>query len=991
MELTPGTTVHGFAIDKREELPEIDGTAYVGHHNASGARLLYLSNDDNNKSFAIGFRTPPQDDTGVFHILEHSVLCGSRRFPVKEPFVDLLKGSMQTFLNAMTFGDKTLYPVASTNDQDLFNLMDVYLDAVFHPNIYRKRQIFEQEGWHYELHAISDGNADPAELSADETALIHNGVVFNEMKGALSDANSVLYDEIQAALLPDTCYAFESGGKPRAIPTLTYEEYLDEHRRHYRTDNSYIILYGNLDIDRTLAFLDERYLAPVAEEQKTADAERQAAGLELLRPRGISMQAPVKAGYRRHAMDTAPENACAACGYVIGNSSDRVRAIAVEILLDALFGSNEAPMKRALLDAGIAHDVTAYVSDALAQPFAIVQVSMPVGNGGERLAQAIDQAMRNLLETGLDKNLVKAALSHEEFEMREHDMGYADGVIYSMMALASWLYDDDAATDYLRYERAFSQLREALEGDYFERLCTELFLENDHTAHVEIVPTPGQSDDDEAKRLAAMNRALQPEERKLIVYGEKLLRELQEAPDTPEAIATLPRLTTADIGPAPDEPAYGPCDGTPVTCLRHRVSTRGISYAYRYFTMDDISFEDLPYVSVLALVLGKLDTSKHSAAELDTLVQGKLGNLSFYTTMREDAEDATVAQPAFAVGASALHDNVDWLAGLPREIMMETDFSDTSRILDLMKQRKINAEQLFVNAGHSCATARLKSYYSKAGVIHEQLDNVGFYRFVCDLVENFDERREELPARLRDVASRLFRDDNCTICFAGDDECFGSFWKAEPQCGRSGNTGQHRLEVPDPIVRNEAFIVPSDVCYAAVGWDRRLLGEPHNGSWAVAARALSLDYLWNEVRVKGGAYGVGFQENRKGGLRFHSYRDPHLDETLTRFKQASSWLEAFDPSQEDLEGFIVATVAKIDAPIKPRTLIRRQAGDYFTGFTPRDRAEHRAQVIATDASAIRSLSGTLSRAVDAGAMCVFGNCDILAASKAGFELVPLVG
>lgn len=1033
MELPVGANLHGFDIASREALPEIDGVAFIGKHAESGARLLYLQNDDNNKSFAIGFCTPPKDDTGVFHILEHSVLCGSTRFPVKEPFVDLLKGSMQTFLNAMTFADKTLYPVASTNEQDLLNLMDVYLDAVFHPNIYSKRAIFEQEGWHYELHARDGFEGNPAELSADQTALTYNGVVFNEMKGALSDANSVLYDEVQKALLPNTCYAFESGGTPEAIPALTYEGYLDEHRRHYRTDNSYIILYGNLDIDRVLAFIDERYLVPVAAEQRELDAQRQAEGLGLLRPRPITkaegsavgdvtfelpqlgdrcggsrdevntisapadakileMCKPIGTGmpHFRKTMDTAPENACAACGYVLGDSHDRVRTMAVEVLLDALFGSNEAPLKRALLDAGIAHDVSAYVSDALLQPFAIVQVNMPAGDAGARLDEHIAKAVADMLANGLDKKLVEAALSHAEFQMREHDMGYADGVIYSIAALSSWLYDDDAPLDYLRYEAAISELRAKLEGDYFEQLCRKLFLENAHAAAVEIVPTPGQSDSDAAERLTKMNVELTAEQRAQIVAGEALLRQLQEAPDTPEAIATLPRLSVSDIDDAPEEPAYEIDGKAPVTCLRHHVPTRGIAYASRFFDLGQVDFDDLPYVGLLALTLGKLDTAHHTAAELDTLVQDKLGNLSITTATFEDQNDAEAFRAEFAMGASALSENAEWLATLPREIALETDFTDTARILDMLKQHKIVMEQGFINAGHSCAMTRAQSYFLPSGVVRENLGAVEFYRFLCTLIQEYDERKASLPARLAAVAEKVFCDDNCTMSFAGADADYERFWLAKPECGRK-RAGEGRLVVPAPVVKNEAFIVPSDVCYATLGWDRRLLGVERDGGWIVAARALSLDYLWNEVRVKGGAYGVGFQTLKAGALRFYSYRDPHLDGTIDRFEHAVDWLAAYDPSQEELEGFIVASVAGIDAPVKARALIRRQVDCYFCGRDPKERIEVRSQIIETKPEDVRAFADVVRQAVDKHALCAFGNREILESSNKDFELISLVG
>ena len=973
--LQPGSTLHGFTIAKREALPEIDGEAIQGVHIASGARLLFLKNDDNNKSFAIGFRTPPKDDTGVFHILEHSVLCGSQRFPVKEPFVDLLKGSMQTFLNAMTFGDKTLYPVASTNEQDLFNLMDVYLDAVFHPNIYGKRAIFEQEGWHYEL--------------SDE-GLVCNGVVFNEMKGALSDASSVLYDKLQEGLFPHNCYAFESGGTPAAISTVTYEDYLDEHRRHYRTDNSYIILYGNLDADRALAFLDERYLAPVAAEQCDRDEARAQAGLEPLVPRSIELHDPVR-GRARVPMKTAPENACAGEAYVIGSSHDRVRVMAADILLDALLGSNEAPLKRALLDLGVAHDVHAFVSEAVLQPFAVVEMQMPAPEGDLTRADIIKREVGKLLDAGLDHELVEAALSHEEFQMREHDFGVADGVVLAMSALSGWLYDDGAATDYLRYEDAFAELRAQMDNGYFEDLARALFIDNDHVASVEVVPDENASDGGLSARLASVEEGLDEQDRERIRREVALLRELQEAPDAPEAIATLPRLSVDDIGPAPEEPTFGPVEGASVTCIRHEVPTRGIVYTYRYFDMRGLAFDELPYASLLANVLGKLGTARHTAAQIDTLVQGKLGNLTFFTDVSESCDDPDRALPLFAVSASALSENAEWAATLPREVMLESDFSDAGKILDVLKQRKIGMEQSFANAGHSCASARLKSYYDRAGVIREQLGNVGFYGFLCDLIEHYDERAAELAAKLADVASRLFRDDACTMSFAGSDGDYERFWQAGAACGNAGIGGEGRLVVPEPVVRNEAFVVPTDICYAAVGWDRRQLGEPHSGAWLVAARALSYDYLWNEVRVKGGAYGVGFQALRTGNLRFYSYRDPHLDETLERFSESCGWLARFEPSREDLDGFIVATVAKIDAPVKAREVVRRQMGDHFSGRTTADRRRVRQQVVEASAQDVQALAPVLGEAIGKGAVCVFGNRGILEGAKADLELVSLVG
>ena len=447
---------HGFTAVKSEPISEVEGTVHLMHHAASGARLMFIENDDANKAFSITFKTPAADDTGVFHILEHSVLCGSEKFPVKEPFVNLLKTSMQTFLNAMTFPDKTMYPVASTNEQDLVNLMDVYLDAVFHPDIYRRPVIFQQEGWHRELEGEGEGER-----------LVVNGVVYNEMKGALSEPDSVLYDGLSAALFPDTTYRFESGGTPAAIPTLTYEGFLENHRRHYRPDNAYIILYGNLDADRFLGFLDERYLAPLAAKER---------GPLDINPLGL--QAPVAPAPVVVPMATAPENACAAVGFVIGRAAERERIVAADILMDAIMGANESPLKRALLDAGIADDAIGYVADSVAQPFAVVSLRGARPGAAERLRAIVAAEARRLAEGGLDRELVRAALSHAEFVMRERNFGYPDGVVLAMSAMAGWLYSDDDPAAYLRFEDVFASLREKVEEGYFEALLRELFLEN---------------------------------------------------------------------------------------------------------------------------------------------------------------------------------------------------------------------------------------------------------------------------------------------------------------------------------------------------------------------------------------------------------------------------------------------------------------------------------------------------------------------------------
>ena len=960
---------HGFTAVKSEPISEVEGTVHLMHHAASGARLMFIENDDANKAFSITFKTPAADDTGVFHILEHSVLCGSEKFPVKEPFVNLLKTSMQTFLNAMTFPDKTMYPVASTNEQDLVNLMDVYLDAVFHPDIYRRPVIFQQEGWHRELEGEGEGER-----------LVVNGVVYNEMKGALSEPDSVLYDGLSAALFPDTTYRFESGGTPAAIPTLTCEGFLENHRRHYRPDNAYIILYGNLDADRFLGFLDERYLAPLAAKER---------GPLDINP--LRLQAPVAPAPVVVPMATAPENACAAVGFVIGRAAERERIVAADILMDAIMGANESPLKRALLDAGIADDAIGYVADSVAQPFAVVSLRGARPGAADALRAIVAAEARRLAEGGLDRELVRAALSHAEFVMRERNFGYPDGVVLAMSAMAGWLYSDDDPAAYLRFEDVFASLREKVEEGYFEALLRELFLDNDHRACAEVVPTESDEAAEEAEAAGEREAAaaLTQDEAAAIREAVRALREAQEAPDAPEALAKLPQLSRADIGEASAEAMWEVGECGPWRLIRHHLPCRGIAYAYRYFAMDGLAFDELPYATVLACVLGKLDTARHTAAELDTLVQAHLGNLGFAVEVHEDAEDRERLRPMFVMGSSALDEEVPWAARLAEEVLRETDFSDTERIRDILGQRRIAMEQAFASAGHSAAMARVASYYLPAGVVREALSGVGFYRFLKELLASFDERACELSAKLAELSRRLFTDGGCTLSFGGDEAALAAFREASSPFG--GAAAAPVLTVPAPEDGHEAFVVASDVTYTACGWDRRLLGEPYGGAWLLASRILSYDFLWTEVRVKGGAYGAGFQTTRSGSSRFYSYRDPRIDETVERFRTSGDWLAGvFNPTESEMDGYVVSTVASLDAPAKARELLRRQDGLYFSGATLEDRARVREEVRAAGIDDVRALASSVDAIAGAGPVCCFGNGEVIRASGEGFNVVDLL-
>ena len=997
--LVPGTTCHGFAVERCETVPELDSDAYVLRHTVSGARLLYLACDDENKAFAIGFKTPPADSTGVFHILEHSVLCGSAKFPVKEPFVDLIKSSMQTFLNAMTYPDKTIYPVATTNEQDLYNLMDVYLDAVFNPAIYTRPTIFEQEGWHYELDLPESVEIEGSDSSASlrEGTLRYNGVVFNEMKGALSDPMSVLDDAVNAALYPDTAYAHESGGDPRAIPALTYEQFLDTHARHYNPSNSYITLYGDLDVDRALAFLDERYLSQPSAASRRMDAAV-AAGEDpsALAPNPLGVQTPVTCEYKRVEMATTPENALVGLGLVLGSALDRKRTIAADILFEALLGSNEAPVKKTILAAGLGGNVVSYTAAESLQPYELIMLQNAQPGVARELRRVFQDACRDLCEHGVPRERLEAIISSNEYDLRQRDYGIADGVAIACDALSTWLYDDDAATLALKYGPVYEELRDDLDGSYFEDLLRELVLENDHMALVELVPVDAAegAEGAEAAELAAKRDAMTDAELADVVERTAALRAAQEAEDTPEAKATLPRLRVSDIGEAHPEPPLVVDTTAPIPCLRHGIPTNRLAYAMQYFDLSCVAFEDLPYVTLLCRLLKQLPTSEHSAEELDNLIAGKLGFLSFTTEVMTQPNVDGV-RPYLLVSAGALSEKIDALANLPREVWSSTLLldADADRVRDVLTQIRIGLEQGFINNGHSAALGRAMSYSSPSAVVREQLSGVDFYLFLRDLLEHFDERLDNLRAKLAELADRIFVADGCLASFTGSDEDFDAYWDAAGDLGLGAGDGAGRdaLVVPAPCDRHEAFVIPSDICFAARACDPRRLGIDVTGAWAVAANALSYDYLWNEIRVKGGAYGCGFRAAGERQTAFYTYRDPAIDPSIERVERAGAWLGRFEPDEAAFEGFIVSCVSGMDAPVKPYALTKRRNTTYLAGLDPHAREERRAQMLAATPAELRSLGADVTRIAAESPTCVFGGREVIAKSNAGFNVVDLMG
>ena len=994
-QLAVGTHHAGFTVTSVERLHELGGMAYVLRHDASGARALWIAVPDNNKSFSIAFKTPPTDSTGVFHILEHSVLCGSDRFPVKEPFVNLLKTSMQTFLNALTFLDKTMYPVASTNVQDLENLMDVYLDAVLHPAIYHRKRIFEQEGWH---------------LEADEEGrLSYNGVVYNEMQGALSNPDDVLVDSLSAQLFPDTAYGFESGGDPKVIPSLTYEKFLDTHARHYNLANSYTILYGDLDIDRELAFIDKRFQG----------ATDRGAGA----PNPLVLQTPVTPTPKTVTMPTTPDNAAVGLAYVLGTAADRERVLATSILLDALAGSNDAPLKRVILDSGLGNDFYATLMDSTLQPTIVFELKGAKPGVAQKFRDLVEKTCHNLVTSGIERQRLVASLSQAEFNLREGDWGsYGDGVALSMMSLASWLYDDDRPVDYLHFQNALDHMKDQLDTGYFELLLDELVCRSQHNALVDLVPTETVGTEHFVSETVGTEHSVsetkgteQPgttpvaagsvpnvSETKDSVPNVSLeevraeveaLRAEQEAPDAPEDLAKLPHLTRADITDAPNETPLEQVEA-PLPCLYHDLPTHRIAYVYHYFDLRRLTADDLPYLGILSELLGSLNTSEHTASELDMLLEEKLGTFNAYTVTFGRDDDPLYADPKFVVSASALSENIDALAALPSEVWGKTLFDDTDRIYELLVQRRINQQQNFINAGHQAALSRVATHYSNASVVPDRIGGVDAYLWLSDLLGHWDERKDALAGRLASLAKSIFTADELTTSFTGSREDLIRFWELGGSLGltKAGDeVARHRLELGVPQQGREAFVIPSSISYVAEGAPRAAQDKTSLGSWQVAGRILSLDYLWDEVRVKGGAYGVGFTYSTTGSRSFWSFRDPSVDDTLDRYEGAASWLRDWKPSADELDGYVVSSVAGIDAPLKPRQIARKQDLAFFRGRPANWQQIVRQQVLDFDASDLVAKGAVLSDLPETASVCVFGSREAIASSKAleGVEPIEL--
>ena len=961
--------IHGFRLLRSEQIAEAEGTAHTFVHEKTGAQLFFLETADDNKVFSISFRTPPVDDTGVAHIVEHSVLCGSRKYPLKEPFVELVKGSLNTFLNAMTFPDKTMYPVASRNDRDFQNLMDVYLDAVFYPAMRENPQVLMQEGWHYELE-----NAD--------APLTYSGVVYNEMKGALSAPDDLLGSRIMAALYPDTTYGYESGGDPEAIPALTQEQFLAFHARYYHPSNSYIYLYGNLDIEEKLAYLDRAYLSHFDRIPVPSRIDRQSAFPACVRKDHF---------YPIGAEEPLAENAFLSLSWVIGDTSDMKRVMALQILDHALLRMQGAPLRQALIDAGLGRDVDSNYESDILQPFFSIVVSKSETARAEEFARVVRETLTQLADGGLNHQLVQASLNTLEFRLRESDFGSSPkGLIYGIRLMKTWLYGG-APENYLRYEDALAALKKGLKDGYFEQLIREAFLDNPHAALVTLAPSRtlgAERAAAQAAELAEKKAAMSADEVAEVMRSCAALKAAQEVPDTEEALRSIPILARSDIRKDAERLPLEVRDLAGTKVLFSDLETNGIVYLNFYFPMAAVAQEDLPYAYLLAEMFGAVDTAAHGYAELAMLRSLYTGGIGADIVAYTRAGEADSLMPRFKLRAKVLRENLSRLFELLTEIIGTSDFSGSKRIRELVDEEKTGMELSLQRAANQVVASRIAAYLTPAGA-YAEVGGLPFHDFLSAFKENFDADHAKMQAAFARILPQIFNRNDLILSVTAPASIYD---ETAEQLAAFRDTLSAAVFSPAPYTwnicaRNEGLTTQSRVQYVAKGANFLKLGYRYTGTMRVLETLLRYDYFWTRIRVQGGAYGAMTQFNRNGFMVFSSYRDPNLAETLDVLDETADYVRTFDVSDREMDKFIIGTMSGVDAPMTPQMKGDIAATFHLRGITQEDRQRARDEILTAQQADIRALAPLVADAMQANVRCVLGGEEKIRENAVLFDAV----
>lgn len=968
MEYRVGKLYHGFKLERQEKVEELNSIARIFEHEKTGAKLLHLENDDSNKVFSIGFKTPPSDDTGVAHILEHSVLCGSKKFPTKEPFVELIKGSLNTFLNAMTFSDKTIYPLASKNEKDFFNLMDVYLDAVFYPNIYSTKEILMQEGWHYELENIED-------------ELTYKGVVYNEMKGAFSSPDGVLMRNIQGSLFENNTYGCESGGDPDFIPDLTQEDFLGFHMKYYHPSNSFIFLYGDGNLDKMLAFINDNYLV---------NFERREINAEITPEKPFEEMKEVVKEYSISAEDSSEEKTFMAMNFATGRSTDDELYLALSTLEYLLLETQGAPLKQALLDAELGKDVYGYFDGSILQPVFSIVVKGSEKEKKEKFREVVFGTLQDLVKNGIDKKLVEACVNITEFKLREADFqGMPKGLYYYMTAMDSWLHDGDPLIHF-RYEKNIEKMKQGLTTNYFEQLIEKYLLNNTHSSLLILAPKKGLADEKEAKlkeRLQRYKESLSMEELQDIVNETRGLIRRQTTPDSHEMLETIPVLSLSDIDDKVEELKVEEKEAEGIRVLYHDVFTSKIAYISFMFNSTCVKEEDIPYISLLGTLLGKLDTTTYTYGELSNEVLINTGGVYFRSEVYGDSKDVNLLNPYLEGHCSVLVDKLPVALNIIADIIKNTKFEDKKRIRELLRMLISRVEMRLLERGHQVASTRLGSYFSPSYNYVEKTTGYEFYRFLKNLDDNYDEKIDATIIKLKELINTIFNVNNLMIAVTGKEEELGAVQNNVSTILSVLSTNKverYSYEFKEEN-KKEGMLTPANVQYVAKGYNFKKLGYEYTGKLLVLKTIIGMDYLWNKVRVQGGAYGAFANILRNGNMVFASYRDPNIRETLKAYDETPEYVRNFETTDREMTKYIIGTMSELDMPLTPSMSGEVAMSLYLRRISHEDRVKERKEVLSTKIEDINNFAGMIEEILKQDFVVVLGNDNKIKENKDIFK------
>ncbi len=958
------SNTHGFTLVREQDIPELKVKALLYQHNKTGAELLSLVCDDENKCFGAAFRTPPADSTGVAHILEHAVLCGSRKYSMKDPFAELIKGSVQTFLNAMTYSDKTCYPVASTNLRDFYNLVDVYLDVVFYPRL--ARETFEQQGWHYEL-------ADPADT------MIYKGVVFNEMKGAYSSPERRIGDYSHRSLFPDTTYQHSSGGDPKHVPDLTYEGLKAFHEKYYHPSNARLVFYGDDDPTERLRLLDE-YLSGF--ERRDPDSEialqsRFAEPLRLSYPYAVGADSPQS------------QKTMVTVNWMIGEAETPDKTLALQVLSRILLGTAAAPLRKALIDSGLGEDLvgSGYHSGLIQHTFSVGLKGVALDNM-DRVEGLILETLTSLAVNGLDPETVEAAVNSTEFGLREQNTGgFPRGLALMLGSLNTWLYDGDPL-DPLAFEAPLAALKaNAAAPGYFEALIQQHILDNMHRTTVTLLPDPnlaGQEVTAEEERLAIARANMSSDAVESVIAETSHLQSRQETPDPPELLATLPSLTLSDLDPKIKTIPVAQETRGDVPVLTHDLFTSDIVYLDLGFNLHGLPAPLLPYLPLFSRALVQIGTETQDYVALTQRIGRTTGGISpqvFLSSIRGKSEAA-----AWLIlrGKSTMRQSSEMLA-IIHDILLTVRLDNRERFRQMVREEKARQEASLVSGGLGFVSSRLGAGFSQSEWVSEQTGGVSYVLFLRELVGRLDSDWPGVLAALEEVRRHIITRSGAIANVTLDGENQKIFLpQLEEFLGTLPETSIDPMEWPlHSDLGAEGLTVPSQVNYVGKAANLYALGFAPTGASAVVTRYLNISLLWQQVRVQGGAYGGSSSfDSRSGLFRFLSWRDPNLTRTLRIYDQAGSFLRETPPTSTDLTRSIIGTIGSMDsyqlADAKGFTSLVR----YLVGETDEERQKRRDEVLATTPGDFQTFADALDAVRDHGRAVALGSPEAIAKANA---------